>query len=149
MARAVNSCQNFRRPEKDSPDFFTALRQRAAAPAQPANPIGRKASSLARIAWAKTGAAPSVEIPITNGERLTIAPKEKSQNAGLSMTLTGTPAARADDAKVAAPSSSSNAPIAIAAPLKSSEFHERRLTSIAPPGASAASCINSSQISLA
>ena len=32
---------------------------------------------------------------MTSGERLTIAPKEKSQNAGLSMTLTGTPAARA------------------------------------------------------
>src|SRR5215468_4263811 len=130
MARAVNSCQNFRRPEKDSPDFFTALRQRAAAPAQPANPIGRKASSLARIAWAKTGAAPSVEIPITSGERLTIAPNEKSQKAGLSMTFTGTPAARAADANAAAPSSSSNAPTATAAFSKLSADHAQRLMTI-------------------
>jgi hypothetical protein len=54
---------------------------------------------LARIAWPNTGAAPSVEIPITKGERLTMAPKAKSQNFGLSMTLTGTPAARAAAAK--------------------------------------------------
>src|SRR5215467_2457062 len=118
MARAVNNCQNFRRPEKDSPDFFTALRQRAAAPAQPANPIGRKASSLARIAWAKTGAAPSVEIPITNGERLTIAPKEKSQNAGLSMTLTGTPALRAAAANWAAAASFGQSATTMTAPVK-------------------------------
>src|SRR5262249_35147014 len=111
--------------EKDKPDSLTALRQRAAAAAQLENPLGSKASSLARIAWAKTGAPPSVEIPITNGERLTIEPKEKSQNAGLSITLTGTPAARANDANIAAPFSSSNAPIAIAASLKSSEFHAR------------------------
>jgi hypothetical protein len=32
-------------------------------------------------------------MPITSGERLTMAPNEKSQNFGLSMTLTGTPAA--------------------------------------------------------
>jgi hypothetical protein len=40
------------------------------------------------MAWANTGAAPSVEIPITSGERLTMAPNEKSQNAGLSITFT-------------------------------------------------------------
>ena len=39
---------------------------------------------------------------MTSGERLTIAPKEKSQNAGLSITLTGTPAARAAAANAAA-----------------------------------------------
>ena len=41
-------------------------------------------------------------MPITSGERLTIEPKEKSQNAGLSITLTGTPARRASAANAAA-----------------------------------------------
>ena len=96
----MNNCQNLRRPAKDRPDAFSAQRQRAAAAAQSAKPFGSSASSLARIACANTGAAPSVEMPITSGERLTMAPKEKSQKAGLSMTLTGTPAARAAAAKV-------------------------------------------------
>src|SRR5262249_60869310 len=122
---AVNSCQNLRRPENDRPDALTAFRQRAAAAAQAVNPLGSKASSFARIAWAKTGAAPSVDIPITSGERLTMAPKAKSQNAGLSMTLTGTPRARAAVENFAAASSSSNAPIAIAAPVRSSADHAR------------------------
>ena len=87
-------------------------------PAQSANPFGSSASSLARIAWAKTGAAPSVEIPMTSGERLTMAPKENRRYAGLSITLTGTPAARAAAANVAAPSSLSKAPIAIAERLQ-------------------------------
>ena len=77
-------------------------RQRRAAAAQRAKPSGIKASSLARIACANTGAAPSVEMPMTSGERLTIEPKEKSQKAGLSITLTGTPAARAAAAKAPA-----------------------------------------------
>ena len=91
-ACAVNRCQNLRRAANGRPDAFTAARQRAAASAHSAKPFGSSASSLARIACANTGAAPSVDMPITSGERLTIAPKEKSQNAGLSMTLTGTPA---------------------------------------------------------
>ena len=41
------------------------------------------------------GAAPSVEIATTTGERLTIEPNWNWQNLGLSMTLTGTPAPRA------------------------------------------------------
>jgi hypothetical protein len=41
-------------------------------------------------------------MPITSGERLTIEPNEKSQNAGLSITLTGTPARRAIVANAAA-----------------------------------------------
>ena len=60
-------------------DACTAVRQAAAASVQRANPLGSSASSLPRIARAKTGAAPSVEMPITSGERFTIAPKEKSQ----------------------------------------------------------------------
>ena len=84
----------------DRPDAFTSLRQRRAASAHCAKPRGISASSLARIAWPNTGAAPSVEMPITSGERLTMAPKEKSQNFGLSMTLTGTPAARAGGGEV-------------------------------------------------
>ena len=51
-------------------------------------------------------------------ERLTMEPKEKSHQAGLSITFTGTPAARAAYAKRAA-SSSSQPPTAIAAPAKS------------------------------
>ncbi len=70
------------------------------------------------MAWANTGAAPSVDIPITSGERLTMAPKAKSQKAGLSITFTGTPRARAAVANFAATSSSSKAPIAIAAPVE-------------------------------
>ena len=54
------------------------------------------------MAWARTGAAPAVEMPMTSGERLTIAPKAKSDSAGLSTTLTGTPALRAARAKASA-----------------------------------------------
>ena len=107
-----------RRAANDSPEPLTAPRQRAAASAQREKPCGNNASSLARIAWANTGAAPSVEMPITSGERLTMAPNEKSQNAGLSITLTGTPAARAAAANSRGAASSSNAPIASAAPRK-------------------------------
>ena len=39
---------------------------------------------------------------MTSGERLTIAPKEKSQNAGLSMTFTGTPRGAPSAANAAA-----------------------------------------------
>src|SRR5262249_3481310 len=102
IACAVNSCQNLQRPENDRPDVLTAFRQRAAAAAHAVNPLGSKASSFARMAWANTGAAPSVDIPMIRGERLTMAPKAKSQNAGLSMTLTGTPHARAAVANFAA-----------------------------------------------
>src|SRR5262249_54764890 len=74
------------------------------------------------------------DIPITSGVRLTIAPKEKSQNAGLSITLTGTPAARAADANAAASSSSLKAPTATAAPFKSWAVHARVSILIAPRG---------------
>ncbi len=57
---------------------------------------------------------------MTKGERLTMAPNEKSQKAGLSMTLTGTPAARAASQKHLASPSSSKAPMATAAPGRSS-----------------------------
>src|SRR5262249_56529116 len=132
-AKAANVRQNRRRPDGESPEDCTAWRQRRAASAQRAKPRGIIVSSLARIAWAKTGAAPSVEIPMTSGERLTMAPKEKSQNAGLSMTFTGTPAARADDANLDALLLSSNAPIATAAPLISAAVHSRRFLGKAPP----------------
>ncbi len=78
-AKAANACQNRRRPDGESPEDCTAWRQRRAASAQRAKPRGIIVSSLARIAWPKTGAAPSVEMPMTSGERLTMAPKEKSQ----------------------------------------------------------------------
>src|SRR6266536_2144246 len=71
-----------------------------AASAQREKPLGIRASSLARMAWPNTGAAPSVEMPITSGERLTIAPKAKSLSAGLSTTLTGTRSLRGDRGKL-------------------------------------------------
>ena len=73
-----------------------------------------------------------------------MAPKAKSQNAGLSITLTGTPLARAAAAKPAAPSSLSKAPMATAAPFRSSAVQPRRLTTIAPRGGSLAICNSSS-----
>ncbi len=104
----------------------TRGRQARAASAQRAKFFGMSASILARIAWPNTGAAPSVEMPMTSGERLTMAPNEKSQNAGRSMTLTGTPDARAAAAKVAASSSSLQSATAMAAPEKSSARQARR-----------------------
>ena len=63
--------------------------------------------------------------PITSGERLTMAPNVKSENAGRSMTLTGTPAMRANDAKRAASSSSEQSATARAVPEKSSAAQPR------------------------
>ena len=63
-----------------------------AAATQRAKPAGSSASMRERMAWPNTGAAPSVEMPTTSGERLTTAPNRKLQKAGLSITLTGTPA---------------------------------------------------------
>src|SRR5262245_31199194 len=80
-AKAANARQNRRRPDDESPEDCTALRQRRAASAQRAKPRGIIASSLARIAWPKTGAAPSGEMPMTNGDRVTEAAKAKSQYA--------------------------------------------------------------------
>ena len=144
-AKAVNSCQNRRRAAGESADACTALRQRRAASAQREKPPGIIASSLARIACAKTGAAPAVEMPITNGERLTMAPNEKSQCAGRSITLTGTPAARAAPAKRAAFVSFSKPPTATAAPVKSSVRHARCRNVREVPGASNASAQSSWQ----
>ena len=115
-ARAVNFSQKPRRPRNGRASACTRGRQARAASAQRPKPFGISASILARIAWPKTGAAPSVEMPMTSGERLTMAPKAKSQNAGRSMTLTGTPAARAAAAKAAASSSSAQSATAMAAP---------------------------------
>ena len=83
-------------------------------------------------------------MPITIGERLTIAPKAKSQNFGLSTTFTGTPAARAASEKRCASVSFSQAPTAMAAPAKSFAVHSRRWMTMAPRGGSTATaCISS------
>ena len=119
IARAVNLSQKLRRSRNDSASACTRGRQARAASAQRANPFGINASILARMAWANTGAAPSVEMPMTSGDRLTMAPKAKSENAGRSMTLTGTPARRAAAANSAAAASSAQSATAIAAPAKS------------------------------
>ena len=68
---------------------------RWASSAQAARVGGKSVSILRRIAWARIGAAPSEETPITTGERLTIEPNWKSEKPGLSITLAGTPARRA------------------------------------------------------
>jgi len=78
------------------------------------------------MACANTGAAPSVEIPITKGERSTTEPNEKSQNFGRSITLTSAPAARAAARKRRASSSSRASSSAITAPSKSPGAHARR-----------------------
>ena len=100
-----------------------------------------------RIACASTGAAPSVEMPITTGPRLTMVPKVKSQCAGWSMTLTITPASCAA-ARNAAAASPSSAPTATALPAKSASRHGRRSIVIALPCA-AATAIISTEISSA
>jgi len=144
IAKPAKARQNRRRPDDESPEDCTALRQWRAASAQRAKPRGIIASSLLRIAWPKTGAAPSVEMPMTSGERLTMAPKEKSQYAGRSITLTGTPAARAASAKRSASASSSKPPTATAAPAKSSIRHGRCCSTIAARAACAATARSSS-----
>ena len=128
-------------PRNDSASACTRGRHCRAASAQRAKPRGISASSLARIAWPNTGAAPSVEMPITSGERLTIEPNVKSQNAGLSITFTGTPALRAIAANAAASVSSSNAPTAIAVPSRSVASIARRW--IARPACAVISIISS------
>ncbi len=143
-AKAENDCQNVRRAENGRPDDFTAARQRCAAATHREKPRGIMASSLARIAWAKTGAAPSVEIPMTSGERLTMEPKAKSQNAGLSMTFTGTPARCAASANRAASRSSSKLPTAIAAPVKSEAVQQRSWIVTGPRGGCATMACSSS-----
>ncbi len=74
-----------------------------------------------------------------------MAPKLKSQNAGLSITLTGTPAARAAAAKRAASSSLSQPPTAMAAPGMSVGSQPRRWIATAPRGGVVASACISSQ----
>src|ERR1700739_4895307 len=76
---------------------------------------------------------------MTSGERLTIAPNEKSQNAGRSMTLTGTPALRAAAANCAAASSFGQSATATAPPLKSSADQFRRAITTEPFGGAIAS----------
>ena len=120
------------------------MRQRRAASAQRAKPRGSRPSILARTAWANTGAAPSVEMPMTSGERLTMAPKMKSHSRGLSTTLTGTPARRAAAAKRSASASSAMAPMATAAPARSVACQARSPSEIRPCGGAAASARSSS-----
>ena len=85
-----------------------------------------------RIAWPRMGAAPSVEMPTTTGERLTMAPNWKSQKAGLSMTLTGTPAARAAACRRPASASSAASITAMAAPSSASGRRGQRLSTTRP-----------------
>jgi hypothetical protein len=62
----------------------------------------------------------------TAGERLTMEPNWNSHQAGLSMTLTGTPAARAASKNAAASASVSASATAISAPEKMSSPQSRR-----------------------
>ena len=58
-----------------------SARHALAAAAQRAKPAGSSASMRERMAWPNTGAAPSVEMPTTSGERLTMAPNWKRAEA--------------------------------------------------------------------
>jgi hypothetical protein len=69
------------------------------------------------------GAAPSVDIATTTGDRLTIEPNWNWQKAGLSMTFTGTPAAWAASKKARASPSSPQSAMAIAAPATIDASH--------------------------
>ena len=124
------------------PERMTRPRQLFAAAAHRARPAGSSVSIIDRMAWPKGGAPPSVEMPMTSGERLTIAPNWKSQNAGLSTTLTGMPLERAVAAKLAPSWSSSSAPIAMATPSKSSSCNGRWISTMRS-GHSAASLTHS------
>ena len=78
---------------------------------------------ITRERWLGTQAAATI-----NGERLTNAPKAKSQCSGLSTMLTGTPACRAAATKARTASESSRSATAIAASVRSSACQARPWT---------------------
>ena len=117
-ARSAKRSQKARRCSPFSSFVITASRTCRANAPQAASDGGSTVSMRRRIACARIGAAPSVEMPITMGERLTIEPNWNWQNAGLSMTLTGTPAALAAAKKQAASPTVSTSASATAALAK-------------------------------
>ena len=113
-------------------------RIRPASAAHRERPCGSAVSTRRRIAWPKIGAAPSVEMPTTTGERLTIVPNWNEEKAGRSTTLYGTPACRAAAAKVFASASSRAAQTAIAAPSRHAGDQGPSSIAMLPPGMAAA-----------
>ena len=73
------------------------------------SPTGSSASMRERMAWPNTGAAPSVEMPTTSGERLTMAPNWKVQKAGPVDHVDGHAGTRTRASKMRAASASSSA----------------------------------------
>ena len=122
----------------------TPSRQSRAAATQRLNPRGSIASIRARTVWPKTGAAPSVEMPTTSGERLTIAPNFTSQRCGRSTALTMAPAPRAAATKATQSASSSRAPMQKAAPQRSSGLQARACSTTCPSTISPGTASNSS-----
>ncbi|MNE16693.1 hypothetical protein D3C80_1096460 [compost metagenome] len=94
-ARSTNFSQKDRRAEPGTSRRLTRSRITWASAPQSLSESGSNVSMRRRMACARIGAAPSVEIDTTTGERLTMEPNWNWQNSGLSMILTGTPAARA------------------------------------------------------
>ncbi|MNZ66613.1 hypothetical protein D3C78_848420 [compost metagenome] len=94
-ARSTNFSQKERRAGPGTSRRLTRSRIVWASAPQSLRASGSKVSMRRRMACARMGAAPSVEIDTTTGERLTMEPNWNWQNSGLSMTLTGMPAARA------------------------------------------------------
>jgi len=119
----------------------TASRILLAARAHPASVGGISVSMRRRIACASTGAAPSVEMPMTTGPRLTIVPKVKSDSAGWSTLLTGTWCEWASARKATA-SSPLRSAMAMTAPAMSAASGARRHIAIRPALASATSAIS-------
>lgn len=124
---------------------MTCSRQSRAAAIQRAKPRGSIASIRARTVCPKTGAAPSVEMPTTSGERLTMAPNFTSQRCGRSTALTIAPVARAAATKATASTSSSMAPTQKAAPQRSSAVQGRSCRVTVPSTISPGTPRNSSE----
>ena len=125
-ARSEKRSQKARRCWPGARRLLTASRKDCASVAQLFRLRGNSASILRRRACARIGAAPSVEIAMTTGERLTMEPNWNWQNSGLSITFAGTPAARAALENARASASSAQSAMASEAPPRSPGDHARR-----------------------
>ena len=134
-ARSAKCRQRSRRAAPMGNRAFTASRKSFARAAQLPSAGCNRPSILPRISWPKTGAAPSVLMPMAIGARLTIVPKLKVPRPGVSTMFTGTPDARAEIANASA-CLPSRAPIAMLAPFKSLGFQARRMIRTHPAGGS-------------
>ena len=100
-------------------------------------------SNRAFSARVSSGAAPPLDTATSTGARSTSAGRMKSHSAGWSTMLTGTPAAVASACRRRLTALSSDAPIAIAQPAKSSAVTGPARCSISPRPANLASSTSS------